>query len=276
MENIEAHVIEDSICSSGNRLTTFQLRYPRFIHSEFMTHRVFSRNASSSRAIPVEILLEQIRVDPAKPEHWGANQSGMQANAELQGAELANVIRLWEEAADSAAGYARSMAEAGLHKQVANRVIEPFCRISVIVTATEWDNFFELRAHADAQPEIRILAEKMGDVMMVSTPTELDYGQWHLPYVSTHEREVYNIETVRKISAARCARVSYLTHDGKKSLVENDIKLYDRLVGSVPIHASPVEHQATPKKPKNSHKFSRNFKGWDQFRAIVEDRWNSV
>jgi thymidylate synthase ThyX len=273
--HIEAKIIEHSISLYGVELVTYELKYPRFIHSEFMTHRVFSRNASSSRAIPVAKMLEQVRTAPAKPIHWGKNQPGMQANEELDyGARLAAEY-LWDEAAKQAAATAEAMQKVGVHKQVANRILEPFQWISVIVTATEWDNFFNLRAHKDAQPEIRALAECMRSIYSRSLPRQrLFDGQvasgWHLPYVTTRERaeNPTNPRLLAKLSAARCARVSYLTHDGQRPSMEKDLALYDRLVGSKPLHASPVEHQAYA--VANAYHRSGNFRGWWQHRKMVE------
>ena len=273
MTIITAKVIEDSrAASTGVRLSTLQLQYPRFIHAEFMTHRVFSRNASSSRAIPVAKVIEQVRNDPAMPIHWGKNQPGMQANEELQGAEREQVIRQWKLAAERAADSANIMNMLGVHKQVANRILEPFQYMHVIVTATEWLNFFELRAHPDAQPEIHALALVMKAAMKESQPKTLKDGEWHLPYVRLEERLRFfgDIELLLKLSAARCARVSYLTHDGKEPSIEKDVELYDRLVGSVPLHASPIEHQATPMGEGSQDLWSGNFRGWMQHRQIVE------
>lgn len=245
---ISAKVIEMSAHPSvnGKPLITLQLRYPRFIHAEFMTHRVFSRNASSSRAIPVAKMLEQVRTNPAMPIHWGKNQPGMQANEQFEGEALQAVKEQWMLAAKLAAGVAERMMDQGVHKQVVNRILEPFQFISVIVTATEWDNFFALRNHPDAQPEIHELAVVMKAAIDASVPRTMSFGQWHLPYVTNQERQFYAVDSLRKLSAARCARVSYLTHDGAEPTPEKDFELFDRLVGSVPLHASPIEHQATP------------------------------
>lgn len=276
MTIITAKVIEDSVAKgNGVRLTTLQLQYPRFIHAEFMTHRVFSRNASSSRAIPVAKVIEQVRNDPAMPIHWGKNQPGMQANEELQGDEREQVIRQWKIAAERAADSANIMNMLGVHKQVANRILEPFQYMHVIVTATEWLNFFDLRAHPDAQPEIHALALTMRAAFDQSKPTMLREDEWHMPYVTRQERlENYgNVDLLLKISAARCARVSYLTHDGQTPSIEKDVALYDRLVGSVPLHASPIEHQATPMVGKGSAElWSGNFRGWLQHRKMVESQ----
>lgn len=264
-----AKVVADSISPSDKRITTMQLMYPRFIHAEFMTHRVFSRNASSSRAIPVAKMIEQVRTNPAMPIHWGKNQPGMQANEQLTGQALENAQDGWTRAAWLASNIAEEMMTAGCHKQVVNRILEPFQFIHVVVTATEWDNFFELRAHKDAQPEIQALAVAMREAMDASVPARLGYGQWHLPYVRDSEIGVYDIDTLRKISSARCARVSYLTHDGKKPDIDRDIELYERLVGSRPIHASPTEHQAMPAVEADA-RYSGNFQGWVQHRKLIE------
>lgn len=276
----EAKMIEDSISPSGIRLSTMQLCYPRFVHTEFMTHRVFSRNASSSRAIPVEKMISQVRLNMAMPVHWGLNQKGMQAQQELSELDKVEAERLWREAAFRAASVAEQMAILGLHKQVANRILEPFQWMHVIVTATEWGNFYELRNHDDADPNIRLLAQLMKSAQAGSTPQLRASGnmyasQWHLPYITPDERLEFSIKPIHlaKISAARCARVSYLTHDGKAPDPAKDLELYNRLVGSRPLHASPVEHQAYPKSRSEfslGDGFSGNFRNWNQFRKQIE------
>lgn len=273
---IEAKVIEDSINSKGDRITTMQLVYPRFIHSEFMTHRVFSRNASSSRAIPVKKMLEMVRNEPAMPIHWGLNQPGMQANHQLCGTHLENTKELWREAAWAAARVAEAMEAEGAHKQIVNRILEPFQHIHVVVTSTEWDNWFELRDHEDAQPEIRELARQMKIAMENSKPILLQNGQWHLPYVTIDEKlGIEDVQLLRNISAARCCRVSYLKHDGTAASVEEDLKLCDRLIGSVPLHASPFEHQATPDVMYMNPELHGNLKGWIQNRKLIEqETWS--
>lgn len=296
---IEAKIIADSVSEEGKRITTLQLTYPRFIHSEFMTHRVFSRNASSSRAIPVAKMIEQVRNDPAMPIHWGKNQPGMQAHEQLVGVELDTAKALWIDAAESAAEIVEHMMGLGLHKQVANRILEPFQWIHVVLTATEFDNWDELRDHTDADPTIHELARVMKVARAGSTPTLLLPGEWHLPYVTAEDydaaaryrREAMGMsdleawdddgitEMLRKMSAARCCRVSYLKHDGHPSTVGDDLLLCDRLAGARPLHASPFEHQATPdqrlQKPNgefwwaNGH-LHGNFVGWIQSRKLIE------
>ena len=278
---IEAKVISDSISESGKRITTMQVKFNRFVLSEFNTHRVFSRNFSSSRAIPTKKLLEQVRNDPAMPVHWGKNQAGMQAFEELTGDSKQNAITRWKIAAKLAADQAEILAEHGAHKQIVNRIIEPFIWANGIVTSTEWDNFFKLRDHEDAQPEIHELAIRMREAMVASTPRLLKFGEWHLPYISEDERNdgFFKIEAnknmLKKISAARCCRVSYLKHDGDVPDINDDLALFQRLAGAVPLHASPLEHQATPDAPHPYETWSNrelhgNLVGWIQYRKLWE------
>ena len=188
----------------------------------------------------------------------------------LTGKDLEQVKDEWLYAMSHAINSALVLQEHGLHKQIANRILEPWSHINVLVTATEWDNFFELRCHPAAQPEMRVLAEAIRSAMDLSQPRFLEPGQWHLPYV-----EDDGTSDAIKVSVARCARVSYLTHDGRETTLEEDLELYERLVGSQPIHASPADHQATPDE---DHLFWgyhnpgqwRNFRGWRQYRALIE------
>lgn len=265
MAFVSVEVVLDSIDKHGNRLTTMALKYPRFIHAEFMTHRVFSRSASSSRAIPVNRMLKNILGNPARPDTWGKNVPGMQAGEELTPVCKAIASSAWFVACFSACAASWVMHKIGLHKQHANRVTEPFQYITTLVTATEWDNFFALRAHPDAQPEIQKLAVEMRKALDKSVPTALGQGQWHLPYLQDHERTAHPLRELLRISSARCARVSYLNHDGSTPNAKNDLALFERLAGSEPIHASPLEHVATPTYNGNT-----NFVGWKQFRKVIE------
>lgn len=264
---ISAKIIEDSVSAAGIRITTMSLVYPRFIHAEFMTHRIFSRNASSSRAEPVLKHIERIEKEPAMPIYWGSNQPGMQAGDEVADIEYAKA--LWSVAKDHAVKMARKLHDQGLHKQIVNRVLEPFSHINVVVTSTEWENFFNLRCHKDAQPEIKDLADKMRLEKARSAPRMVEVGNWHLPYVKREERYKYDLNTLLAASTARCARVSYLKHDGAEPQIEEDIKLFERLCGGVPIHASPTEHQATPLEDKYDR--SNNFTGWLQHRELLDN-----
>lgn len=264
----KVEIIRDSVVDGAtpSRLTTFQLRYPRLIHSEFMTHRVISRNASSSRAIPVEKMIKQVREEPAMPVHWGKNQPGMQARAEVEAIDEAHA--LWMSAAKQAASTAEQMMEIGLHKQVANRILEPFQFISVIATASDWSNFFALRCHPDADPNIQHLANMMKQAYDSSITEELGDNDMHLPYIRSDELPFLSPEEAVKCSVARCARVSYLTHDGENPDMKKDLELYERLAGATPPHLSPLEHQARGALQPDLNG-NLNWR-WMQFRKCLE------
>lgn len=249
---VEAKIIADSINVNGVRITTFELIYPRIIHSELMTHRMFSRNAASSRAIPVKSMIDLIEQNPAMPSHWGKNQPGMQASEELDELSKAAVKGLWLNACKDAVSHARVMADIGAHKQVINRITEPYQHMKVVLTATEYNNWYWLRDHADADPTIAELAAKMSVEHKQSVPQLLAEGQWHLPYVDCRKgflRQVYfdetgssiNLEQALMISSSCCAQVSYRKSDG--SLEKAEV-VFKRLIESKPCHASPTEHQA--------------------------------
>ena len=270
--SIEAKIIADSISPGGVRLTTMQLRYPRLIHSELLTHRVHSKNSSSTRAIPTAKLADMALTELVEPLYWGLNQPGMQSKTEcLEGEKLERAKAVWRNMAEVCAAGAKELSELGLAKQWAGRPLEWFSHISVILTSTEWDNFYELRCHAAAQPELEVLANAMRDAQNASTPTLLQNGEWHLPYVTAEDQSrIGDLDICKMISAARCARVSYLKNDGTQSTIDEDVALYNRLVGSSPKHCSPVEHQATP-QPDPCF-WGGNFRGWLQHRQQIEGK----
>lgn len=290
--NISAKVIADSISPDGVRLTTFELEYPRFIHAEFMTHRLFSRNAASSRAIPVSKMIDLVESNTAKPIHWGKNQPGMSAKEELN-AEEGTMI--WLQAMKSAVEYANRYAFAGYHKQLVNRILEPFTMIKVVCTATEFDNFFWLRNHPDAQPEIAELARLMWEEYSTSKPNLLHPNEWHVPYVKfdvisrgyfldlDDKQEWLTLEDALAVSSSCCAQVSYRRLDDS---LEKARDIFQRLVESKPVHASPFEHQATPLTygmagdtqvkgttgfDNKGNAWSGNFRQWIQHRQLIED-----
>lgn len=257
MTTISATTILRSINSSrpDKVLSTLLLRYPRWIHAEFMTHRQLSRNAASSRAIPVKKLIEDVMRDPAIPLWWGKNVPGMQAPEQLTGEDLSSVKELWEAACDEALHIAQAMSEHGAHKQLVNRLLEPFSHITVLVSATEWSNFLALRDHKDAEPHIAMLAREIRkELDRTDNIQTLHPNDWHLPFVTDFDKEfAYEatggdrptiIDAMLKLSVARCASTSYKTVDGFDMTLERAIQVYDKLVGSAPIHASPCEHVA--------------------------------
>ena len=238
-----ARLLLDSLAPNGVRLTTMEARYPRFIHSEMMTHRVFSRNAASSRAIPIKKMISAVREDPAMPIFWGKNQSGMSAREEISDTARRLAEAEWHQALENALRTAETLSDStiDLHKQLVNRILEPFAWITVIITATEWSNFFTQRCHEDAQPEIQKIAQLMLEQYRGSRAEPLATGEWHTPLVQPDERAL-PVEMRKQISVARCARVSYLTHDGKRD-PQKDVELYERLVeGGANGHWSTFEH----------------------------------
>lgn len=298
---VSAKVILDSISHEGVRLTTMELRYPRFIHSEFMTHRVFSRNASSSRAVPVEKLIEEAENSPAMPERWGIHNTGMQDGGTMTPFGEKTARDDWLAARDAAVARVKTMIsrQERCSKQIINRILEPFTHITVLVSSTFWANFDVLRADSAADPTMQALANAVISARNLSEPTQRVMGDWHLPFIvrendeDIHAAMSYALDTISpqdatlenldryvinvlcRVSAARCARVSYLTHDQRKPTIEEDLDLFGRLMTQRPLHASPAEHQATPDSLRliSDSAFGwadraqhGNFVGWKQFR----------
>ena len=354
--NTSATIIAHSESAvDGKEIITYELEYHRYIHAESKTHRrvsmgdeeiilqenvavmddeMLSRNAASSRAIPVSKMIDLVRTSPAVPIHWGKNQAGMQANEECNNKVFTPLWRdvfgrmedgkiksdweeaigktreqSWQEAATASAYHAQNMLEAGYHKQITNRLLEPFQMIKVVVTATEWDNFFWLRFHKAAQPEIQELARCMLVAKKHSVAEVLNVGEWHTPYVAHHRFEdnvlvyvnektqsgrlmtilPYSLEEALKISASCCAQVSYRKTDDS---LEKADKVWQMLTTDERIHSSPTEHQATPMSmnffcfdcqkdgeecwehgvthlDKQGKFWSNNFCGWIQHRALI-------
>lgn len=308
--NITAKVICDSISEAGVRLTTLELEYPRFIHSELMTHRMLSKNSSSSRAIPVSKMINQIEDNTALPVYWGKNKSGMQATEEVSKFNEAKSILYWERSFNFIKDRVNDMLNLELHKQVPNRLLEPFQMMKVVITGTEWDNFFNLRIHPDSQPEICMLAYKIYEAMQHSSPNIIKVGEFHLPYLETmvdtesfeikywiekdNHFEQLTLEQAIKISAASCASVSYRTEG---MTLEKAEKIFDMLIKAEVVHSSPFEHLATPiKSPcyvtgvnellsetweegvthrnKQGELCSGNLRGWVQYRHLLPNNTN--
>ena len=296
---ITARIVADSVNEEGVRLTTFELDYHRYIHGELMTHRMFSRNAMSSRAVPISKMINQVRDNPATPIHWGKNQAGMQAKEELSGLALIAAQYGWQQAALTAGNLADDLSNGGAHKQIVNRILEPFQMMKTVVTATEFNNFCCLRDHSDAQPEIQELAKCMIKAFKLSKPELLKVGEWHTPYVehfraSTGDAQLEYIvgglgvtkEEALKVSSSCCAQVSYRVLDDS---LEKALMIYDKLIESKPTHASPTEHQGTPISVDDcfpdacdegithidtkGDMWSGNFKGWVQYRQLIKDNY---
>jgi thymidylate synthase ThyX len=272
----EVNVVLDSIAPNQARLTTLEVTMPRFLLAQTNTHRSFSRNAASSRAIPTSKMLERIRQNPFVPEEWGTNQRGMQAGPSLTGESANEAREVWLACRDQTIGRVERLLELGVHKQLANRLLEPFMWATVIISATEWANFFNLRLHEDAQPELQKVARLMAEALAGSTPQAVENGSWHLPYIQEDERRELALAIQQQCSVARCARVSYLTHDGKRN-IQKDQELYERLLGGSGFgHWSPFEHVATPRVGNQPDPREGNFRGWIQYRKTFTNECQSL
>ena len=263
---ISAKVIADSINSKGDRLITMECTFHRFILPEVNTYRMWSRNAASSRAIPLKRRIREVRVNPATPVHWGKNQRGMVAESVLEANDVDAARYQWVKAANHAADVAEEFDNLNLHKQVAARILEPFLWHTSVISATDFSNCFAQRIHPDAQPEFQQLALKMKEAVDNSTPIPKNYDQWHLPYVTGAE-EILNLDTKKKISVARVARSSYLNQD--KTDIDADIALYERLISADPPHLSPFEMVA---RPAGEFPVLGNYKGWHQLRHLISSQ----
>lgn len=319
-EQLEVEVILASIGLDDVPIYTVRMRYPRIIHGEIMTHRKFSRNARSSRAVPVKTMLRECTAMPFIPWHWGANQKGMQAAEECNNSVVFSEPNYsedfhdddfkdveytreeaWLRARDAAVDAATAFMDAGYHKQLTNRLLEPFSFIDTLITATDWKNFFWLRDHEDAEPHFRDLARLVEIAIGECHVQTLKPGQWHLPYIEQadydqalalygNDFDLY-IDWLKKLSSVRCARISYRPFDGNADY-EAEMGRYEQLVGNGAVHASPFEHQATP-DTKSHYEVTlierdgdketlisselgwdnapdhRNFTGWIQSRALI-------
>lgn len=252
---ISARILAHSLAPCGEDLFTIEATYPRCIHAEIMTPRDKARNAASSRAIPVEKQIQRVLDDPFVPIYLGKNQAGMQAGTELEEADRKEALVAWLRGRDRAVETAREMLKCGVHKQIVNRIIEPYTWITIIVSGTEWANWDALRDHPKAEPHFQDLARKIKAARAESTPRVLAAGEWHRPLI-TFDDEIkvsqwtpemlapYDVDgRLNQISVGRCGRVSYLTHDGQRDH-QKDVELHDRMVGESPVHASAAEHVA--------------------------------
>lgn len=308
-KGFQCNVLCASVNGDGDRITSMRLKYPLIVHAEFCRHRAFSRSVASNRAIPTPRIVQMVQEDPFIPLHWGKSRPGMQAGEELTGHDLELAKWRWDDGRREAIRTALHLQDAGLHKQIANRVLTPYQWVTEVVTATHdgWSNFFALRCHPAAEPHMQKIAFMARDAYFDPQlrVQEVPQFSWHLPYVTSEEQQqllglgaelakssttislttaaavsvVFGLGLLqtrrgselwlaKAVSAARVARTSYRTHDGRKSTVEEDLGLYVRLVGSQPRHASPTEHQAYA--VTGGYRFA-NFKGWLQYRLEIPD-----
>lgn len=259
----------DSLAPCGERLTTFVVTYPRIVLAEKNTHRELSRGGASSRAIPVRKRIEAVMLDPFIPEAFSANAKGMYSGGTIDASDNELAREIWYDAMRDAVKHAGRLAAIDVHKEHANRLLEPFVWQTAVVSATQWQNFFGLRVHKNAAPEMRMLATMMLAHYVESTPVTKHEGEWHLPFTTAEERDVnerllHDNHALVKVSAARCARVSYETHEGVRS-IEEDLKLYHTKLHANG-HMGPLEHPAMALA--EPARFG-NFVGWKQLRKFI-------
>lgn len=280
---------------TGDVMKTTVIEYPRFILAEVNTHRMLGKNSASSRAIPITAMHAQLN---AEPVFWGKNQPGMQAKEELCGDAFIHAKLLWDEAKQNAINTSKAMNEVGLHKQIANRVTEPWMMMKTVISGTEWANLYHLRDHNDAQPEFAELAKVTRLADNAVTATLLYPGEWHLPYIRCErdfsgtmryyvDNQELSVDEALMVSASCCAQVSYRKEDYSLEKAE---KIFNQLINSQPCHASPVEHQATPMDKRTwlekltlqkftqdgithvdrgGNRWSGNLRGWIQHRKLI-------
>lgn len=296
--NIKVKVIADSVNPNGERITTLIADYPLIIHNEVMTHRLFSRNLASSRAIPVETMISMVMENPFIPIMTVANK-GMVSNEVVDDETLDAAKEMYLRARDKAIVYSERMLELGLSKQVVNRLLSPFQYTRALITATEWDNFFNLRCHPDAEPHMQLLAEAIRTAYNESEPKEIGWGEWHIPFdtdkyfVENGIAGMYTQEEKLAIATARAARISYRNED-KDSTIEEDLSIFNRLAKNG--HWSPFEHCAKAfdyvamnkmaialiqtknhlsewalETIDNNYKSQGNFRGFQQLRYFVQN-----
>lgn len=299
--NITAKVIADSISEQGVRITTLEVEAPRIILAEINTHNAISKNCSSTRAITLQKAIKQVETNGFVPLYWGEKKAGMSADKEVEDIEYS--IAVWNSAKSLMIGQVDILDDESVHKQISGRLLEPFQMVKQVLTATDWDNFFNLRIHPTAQPEILMLAYKIYKAIEESTPHLLKEGDWHLPYINIgwngrgeiayfdDDINVIDLDDAIKISASCCAQVSYRNTD--MSLEKAD-KIFNMLIKSDVLHASCFEHLATPNKGscyvmgvnelfnpntwqdgithlnKQHQLCSANFRGWVQYRHTLK------
>lgn len=257
-------VVADSVSPSGHRLSSIECSFPNIVAPELLKHRAFSIGSASNRAVPNSVIAERVACDPFIPLAWPKRHRDMQPQEYFTDPETISLLRnTWIEARNVALKLAETLTVAGVHKEIANRPLGPYQWVTVLITATDWDNFFKLRCHPAAEQHMRHLAELIRDARDASQPKGLFPGEWHLPYIDEDDWNL-SISQKKKVSVARCARVSTLTQDGKRDVVK-DFELFQRLYEAEPRHSVPFEMVATPVPGRHA-----NFDGWMSYRWQLE------
>lgn len=259
-----AKIVADSISADGFRLTTFECTFPRIILAEVNTHKMLSKNSASSRAIPVERMIQRVLEDPYVPTHWGKNQKGMRAEQDVDEAAADAAASAWKAARGQAVLWTKTLLDLGIHKQITNRLIEPFMWHTAVLSGTEWSNFFNLRDTKDAHPDFRDLAHCMRELYAKGEPSPVNYGDWHLPYVSGSEsfdaEVLHDADYACRIAIGRCARVSYDRLHEEETPEKSKARCDGMLAAG---HMSPFGHVARPMTLDELDLFKQKKLRWD-------------
>lgn len=280
---IQAEIIADSvwpIIGHNKRLTTFKLVVPHSVLGHLVRHRAFSLSVASNRALRSSSVMDTLNYIP----DWRTAQKGMQPaefiNDKNKRDYLDDIVYTLKNYTSE---YVNEMVNKhNVAKELTNRYLAPFQLVTVLVTSSEYSNFFNLRDHQDAQYDTQIVARKMKKLLEENTPTYLERGEWHLPFISYGEAKDNTIIEQIAASVARCARTSYkLPNSENRSDIISDIRLFNKLI-TPPIHASPLEHVATPLRMSDIYAsilpedktlnsaFYGNTYGWVQLRKLFE------
>lgn len=291
---VDVKLLQHSCSPDGISMYSFEVEIPRIILAEWNTHGMLNTNAQSSRAVPTKKLIEEVRRNPYMPSYWGRNQKGMQAYEECNEPVKGDSREaFWDICVQTNCVFAEAFEEAGYHKQIANRVIEPYSHTKLVVSGTEWNNFFNLRIHKDAEPNIREMAVQIYKLIHQSQGEYINNGEWHLPYISRYRQEgrmkylfdqqEVSLEEALRISLACVAQVSYRTLNTDPEIIE---RIHNNLFPSNgdPIHGSPAQHLATPFKEiqckgdwqegethrdRDGYSWSAQLRGWCQYRKLI-------
>lgn len=262
---ISATILADSVSPRGIRLVTLEVNVPMVMQPQILRHRDFSFSVQSTRAVPTPVQVARVRENPFVPMRWGRVEKGMVASDVLNEVEESLARETWLLDMDRACRSAENLNEIGVHQEVAARVLMPYAWCRMIISSTQWDNFEGLRTY---DPTVQGETEATGRAMIAalagSDPKPLEPGQWHLPLVTEEEEEEWGNESpkARLVSAGRCARVSFLQHDGTRN-PDRDFTLGRGLANKA--HWSALEHQATPLVVEGR---CGNFRDWKQQRKF--------
>ena len=253
---MEVKVLLDSVNPYTNvRLTTLHCVYPQFIHQQVLTHRMFSRNSSSLRAISFDRADSEF--DTVYPT-WTLEKKGMQGPLveDFKTKLMADCIV--DEMDNFVSSRCARLEELGIHHQDINNYLRPFQNIHTVITATDFENFFQQRLHESTKPDMQRLAQLIYDALEESKPEETI---WHTPLISDLLESTYTNKQLELISAARLARISYFKWQDDP---QKDLELAKKLIENN--HPSPFEHIAFAQQ---DNEYYGNFKSWKQLRHIL-------